>query len=398
MTPGRVEAAGTQPPPRPPFEADFAHLARALLGAAIEIGGFDVAYVTALDPDRGEEVVTHAANVGDVLVAEGHRAPCPADSSAQFFMGVTRSNAGPTPQPDSHVARSLGLGSYVSVPIVLVSHNLYGTFCGASRQRRDIGDGTVVAMESFAKLLADHMTRATVESVLRRAVVAEEELGERAQFLAEAEHRLKSPLSVITGWAATLADGQLALTSEQRGRGIVAIRNQSALLLNEVVLLLDEATADVRVRRSSSVVLDLARLVSDTAGELTGAHPRHLVDFEEGGPVRALADSDMVRQVLAHLVDNAAKYSPDGTTITLSTAVLGGWAVVQVCDEGGGVPDTDIFDAFSRGAHAAAGPQPGVGLGLHIVRKLMKGMGGDVTAARNPTVGSTFTVRLPLPA
>jgi two-component system sensor histidine kinase SenX3 len=99
--------------------------------------------------------------------------------------------------------------------------------------------------------------------------------------------------------------------------------------------------------------------------------------------------------VLAHLVDNAVKYSAPGTDIVLrALPTTGGDILIEVIDEGMGIPeDVDVFVAFQRGADRGT---PGVGLGLYIVRNLVRSMGGDVEAHRNPGVGSTFTVRLPV--
>jgi two-component system capsular synthesis sensor histidine kinase RcsC len=73
--------------------------------------------------------------------------------------------------------------------------------------------------------------------------------------------------------------------------------------------------------------------------------------------------------------------------------------VIEVRDQGIGVPDTfDVFSAFRQADKAVAAGHGGVGLGLHIVRKLVLALGGDVTVAHNTGAGSTFTVRLPLPA
>jgi signal transduction histidine kinase len=101
--------------------------------------------------------------------------------------------------------------------------------------------------------------------------------------------------------------------------------------------------------------------------------------------------------VIAHLVDNAAKYSPADTSIVLSLSGIDGWAVIDVRDHGIGIPDgVDVFAAFTRGDEAAVRGTQGVGLGLHIVRKLVDAVGGKVSAVRNKDVGSTFSVRLPL--
>jgi K+-sensing histidine kinase KdpD len=385
--------------PSAPFEPDFAGLVRALLVAAADIGRFDVTYLTTINWDQREEVVYYAHNVGAVTVAEGHTTPCPPDLSPQLFAGVTRSNGQPAPQPDSVVARGLSLGTYVSVPIVTLSHRLYGTFCGASRQRQDVADATISAMEHFARLLADFLGREGAAAAERRATWALDQLRARGQFLAEAEHRLKSPLSVISGWAAMLSENSERLSEEQRARGIKAIREHSGVLFDEVVQMLEEATAEVQIHDIDPVDIDVAALVRETVIDLAGSLPRHRITAEGSASVHALTDAALVRKVIAHLVDNAAKYSPAQTSIQLSTHRTEGWAVIDVRDEGVGVPEGfDMFAAFKRGDDPRVKATDGSGLGLHIVRKMVQAMGGMVTARPNEGAGSTVTVRLPAPA
>jgi signal transduction histidine kinase len=114
-----------------------------------------------------------------------------------------------------------------------------------------------------------------------------------------------------------------------------------------------------------------------------------------GGPLLVDADPAALQQVLGHLIENAVKYSDGGTTVVVRAFADGsGLVVLEVSDEGIGIPEgIDIFAPFLRGS--ATDHRPGVGLGLYIVRNLVRAMGGDVTARRNADRGSTFTVRLP---
>jgi signal transduction histidine kinase len=119
------------------------------------------------------------------------------------------------------------------------------------------------------------------------------------------------------------------------------------------------------------------------------------VEFTEGDEpeVWAWVDPAALQQVLGHLIENAVKYSPDGGDITLCTFTANGEAYLEVADQGVGIPaDVNLFAAFQRGEEPDTA---GTGLGLYIVRNLVEGMGGRITARRNPDKGSTFTVILP---
>lgn len=353
--------------------ASFARVAPALLAATTEIGGLDVAFATRLEPHTREEVVVCVHGAGTMAV--GQRLACPTDLRERF-----------------------GLASFVAVPIVGPSHDLYGTLCAAGVEDRTITPPTIAAMECFAGLLADALTCDALAAAELRADVAEQQLRSRAQFLAEAEHRLKSPLSVIAGWAGMLHEERERLTVADQVRGVAIIKEQSEFLFDEVAELLEEASAEGRARKLKLVDVDLAELVRKTAGDLAGSLPHHVVKANGTHVVNVVADVALVRQVISHLVDNAAKYSPDWSCIELSTESAGEWAVIDVRDEGVGLPPgMDVFAAFERGPDPLMGAARGVGLGLHIVRKLVLALGGEVAARSNDGPGSTFTVRLPTP-
>jgi signal transduction histidine kinase len=132
-----------------------------------------------------------------------------------------------------------------------------------------------------------------------------------------------------------------------------------------------------------------------TAHALDGlSDGHHVVHSTAGAQVRIFVDPTALHEVLAHLVDNAVKYSPRGTVIALrAVPTVDGEVVIEVVDQGIGIPDdVDVFAAFQRGADWGA---PGVGLGLYIVRNLVRAMGGDVEARPNADVGTTFAITLP---
>jgi K+-sensing histidine kinase KdpD len=371
-------------------------LVRPLLVAVAEIGRFDSAYLTTIDWEQRHQDVRYAHNVNDGRVPEGHRIDCPADLSEQMFLGVTRSNDLPTPQPDSHVARGLGLGTYVSVPVVTIDHRLFGTLCGAIRARRDVADGTVSAMEFFARLIADHLTRAELGRNEERALVAEAQLRDRAMFIAEAEHKLKTHLTVIAGSVRLLNTRGAAISGPDAAASLESIERHADLLGEQINRLLEEATAEFRARDPHPEVIDLRDALRAVANDSTAATIESDGRVEERDDVSAYVDPTILSQVLGHLIDNATKYSPVGAPIVLRVRRAGEWIEVDVTDNGIGIPDDiDVFAAFQRGHGAAVDTTPGVGLGLHIVRNMTRAMGGEATARRNQVDGSTFTLHLP---
>ncbi len=114
-----------------------------------------------------------------------------------------------------------------------------------------------------------------------------------------------------------------------------------------------------------------------------------------------VGDAAKLHDVLRNLVENASNYAPEASAITVRAAVEPGWSVLQVLDEGPGIPETDlsrVFERFYRVDKARSRDTGGTGLGLSIVRHLVDLHGGRVSAANRPEGGAVFTVRLPLSA
>jgi two-component system sensor histidine kinase KdpD len=164
-------------------------------------------------------------------------------------------------------------------------------------------------------------------------------------------------------------------------------------------------------------VLDMARIQAGAASlnlqwqpleELVGATLKRLerrlaahrvaVHIPDDVPL-VYADGVLIGQVLANLLDNAAKYTPPGTQISISAEAGANEVRVAVADEGPGLPPGEekrIFEKFHRAAHER--PQSGVGLGLSIAKAIVQAHGGVIEAENLPAGGAVFRFSLPLPA
>ncbi|HJX32647.1 MAG TPA: ATP-binding protein, partial [Solirubrobacterales bacterium] len=124
------------------------------------------------------------------------------------------------------------------------------------------------------------------------------------------------------------------------------------------------------------------------------------LSVDNGRPVFVEGNPDELHRMVVNLLDNAAHHTPPGSRIELSLRAAGDLAVLEVADDGPGIPPElrdHVFDRFVRGngpADVAAGP--GTGLGLAIVRAVATSHGGDVEAAASPSGGALLRVRLPL--
>lgn len=241
---------------------------------------------------------------------------------------------------------------------------------------------------------------ADLDEVIGRAERAEERLRHQTIVFAEAEHKLKTSLAVISGWAATLDDRWDVLGDEQRREGIATIRRSADALTTQTRSLLEDARADIARLDLEPVQLDLAEILEVTTPSFDGMSNAHDIRYDADRSVPVFADPGGLQQVLGHLIENAVKYSPEGGSVHIRARALEKWAELTVCDQGVGIPeDIDMFAAFTQGANGNGNGNgsavDGIGLGLYIVQDLVERMGGSVTAARNPSRGSTFTVLLP---
>ena len=215
------------------------------------------------------------------------------------------------------------------------------------------------------------------------------------EFLAMLGHELRNPLGAISSAIALI---QMGVTGEQAGRAHQIIGRQSRHLAHLVDDLLDANRVLSGRVTLAPVALDLAGAVRDAAATLQGTTAEHRVELALA-PVRVQADPTRLAQIVGNLVENAAKYTPAGGQIRVSTRVAAGMGELEVLDDGKGI-DADllprIWDVFVQGK-VLSRAQGGLGIGLAVVKSLVEQQGGSVAAeSAGPQCGSRFRVRLPL--
>ena len=201
--------------------SDAESLARPLLEILHRLTGLDSTYLTEINEAANEQSLLYVENFGDLNMPEGLVVPY-SDSLCKRALasGTPMTSNVPGLWPDSEAAKALGLQTYVSVPVTDDENVVIGTLCGASGAVKEQSPEVMNVMNLFARLIADQWKRdAAVSAADRRAREAEERLAERATSLAESEHKLKSPLTVIRGWATMLDEDGDSMESGQRTQG-----------------------------------------------------------------------------------------------------------------------------------------------------------------------------------
>ncbi|WP_156037378.1 HAMP domain-containing sensor histidine kinase, partial [Glycomyces tenuis] len=234
-----------------------------------------------------------------------------------------------------------------------------------------------------------------LEGELERRRRAEEDL---RRFLADASHELRTPVATVRGYAELFRRGA-ADDPQTLATTMARIESESARIgaLVEGMLAL-AGSAQVAVRQTGAVSLrDLASEAVDAA-RVRDLERRWLV--EDGPDVTVTGDSSSLRRLLDNLLANGTAHTPRGTTVTVRVGSEPGAALVEVVDDGPGLPPSmsgDPFDRFTRAA-AASGPdtRSGTGLGLAIVRAIAEAHGGTARISTGEAArGLTVRVRLP---
>jgi two-component system sensor histidine kinase KdpD len=222
----------------------------------------------------------------------------------------------------------------------------------------------------------------------------------RAALLTSISHDLKTPLASVLGSAGTLRDLSTKLTDSEKSELLSTIIEESERLNRFIANLLDMTRLESGAVTPKLAPHDLSEIIGSTlqrTNKILRNHPVRL-DLATDVPMVSL-DPVLFEQVLFNLLDNAAKYAAPGTTVSIRTWRDRDSVVLQVIDEGEGIPQGDlehIFDKFYR-VQKTDQVRPGTGLGLAISRGFVEAMNGSIVAANRPDRrGAVFAITLPI--
>jgi signal transduction histidine kinase len=238
-----------------------------------------------------------------------------------------------------------------------------------------------------------------------RTLTAPDQTAGRAHraLLADLVHDLKNPLSVVRGGAQMLSrrlNGVEPVDPAVVRDGLAQIEHAST----RMTLLLDDLLDALAVGAGGHPVLarrpvDLVRLARQIAARYQSTTEQHVVRMESGADtVVGFWDPGRLERVLANLLSNALKFSPNGGEVVVAVRPDGDRAELSVRDHGLGIPAAEvdrIFDPFHRCGNVV-GRVPGTGLGLPGVRQIVDAHGGSIAVETAEGLGTTFRVRLPI--
>jgi two-component system sensor histidine kinase KdpD len=252
-------------------------------------------------------------------------------------------------------------------------------------------------LDTFAALIAIALERVHYVGLAQDALVRMESERLRNSLLAALSHDLRTPLTVLVGLADSLALTKPPLSAAQ-AETADAIKDEARRMSTLVGNLLEMARIESGDVKLNLQWQPLEEVVGAALESARGMLERHTVEVRIPRDLPLVRfDALLLERVLVNLLENASKYTPAGSTVTLSAEVAGDRLEVSVADDGPGLPrgrEEAVFQKFTRGERESA--TPGVGLGLAIARAIIEAHQGRIVAANRSGGGAHFTFTLPL--
>jgi two-component system, OmpR family, sensor histidine kinase KdpD len=261
------------------------------------------------------------------------------------------------------------------------------------------GEGTSPeALDAVCGLAAIAIERAGAMETLTRVEASRESERLRNALLDSVAHELRTPLTSITAAITSLRTDPL-LNKEQSAEMMQVIEEEAARLNRLVGQAMEMAELDAKDIKLDLRLHSMQEAVDLAVGEVQSSLKTHPVELRlpDSLPMVQM-DLERIAKVLQHLLENAAKYSPDGSPIFVSGEVSQGRLVTSIADRGAGVDDLErmmIFDKFYRGQGQRYRVQ-GTGMGLAIAKAIVEAHGGSIDVTSQRSQGSVFSFYLPL--
>jgi len=253
-------------------------------------------------------------------------------------------------------------------------------------------------LETFLGQIAQAITRVRLSEQARKAQVEMEAERLRNSLLSSISHDLRTPLATIIGSASTLVEEDNALSTEDKLELNRAIYDEAQRMSSLVNNILDMARLDAGAVELNKQWYPLDEIIGVVLTRLQKRLTCRLVSVKlPPGTPMIYVDAVMVEQVLINLLENALRYTPEGSPLEIVAEASSGAMDISVADHGPGIPpgsENELFEKFYRVHNEAA--QSGVGLGLAICKAIIEAHGGSIQAQNRSSGGAVFSLMIPL--
>lgn len=264
---------------------------------------------------------------------------------------------------------------------------------------REFSEYDLRALGLFAEHAAIAIRNASVFEKERQAVTRLEEVDRmKTEFIATVSHELRTPLTSIIGCAKTVRRRGDEMNDLQRTEFLEMIEKQGERLLRMVEEILSASRIESGAPPQRREPIDLTEMSREIIKEFQTAGADNVFVLNAEAGITAFGDPMAMEQVITNLVENAVKYSPHGSGITIDINDGPGAVELKVRDEGKGISDEDlptIFERFRQLDQSATRRTGGVGLGLYLVKRLVEAQYGSISVVSKQGAGSTFILRFP---
>jgi K+-sensing histidine kinase KdpD len=293
-----------------------------------------------------------------------------------------------------------GLRSSIHLPL-RSKGRIFGALNLYNKRPHAYGPREEEILQHLARPMAIAIENARLYQATREALEKLKELERlKTEVLSSVSHELRAPLAAIKGFASSLLQSDVRWDAKTQ-RGFIQIIDQEADRLTQMVTdLLDMSRIEAGMLRLEKSWHQFSDIVEGMAGRLSTLTENHTLqlDIPPGLPP-LFVDEGRIQQVISNLVSNAAKYSPEGSRITIAAQPRSGDLLLSVADEGQGIAPEHlerVFDRFYQVKSGLTRLKPGAGLGLAICRGLVEIHGGRIWVESSPGQGATFYFSLPL--
>lgn len=354
-----------------------------------------------------DDDVALASNLQDVLEAEGYTIAVAHDG--QTALSLCREMAFDLALIDIMLPDMSGIKliaklyelSGATAYIVITGYASTDSAIEAVKQKSIVAYETKpINMERLLSLIRQVVERRQLEEKARQLEALKELDQLRRQLLATVSHELRTPLASIKGYSTMLLDYDARLEHDEKREYLESIDKATIRLTELVDNLLDMSRLEAGLLKLEKAPISISKLLRETVAEAQVWAPDHRIVLEVTKKLpRVSIDAKRIRQVLDNLIDNASKYSGQGTQILVSAKQAGQELMLSVADQGIGIPADElprIFDPMYRIRQRLTPEAGGAGLGLTICKGLVEAHGGRIWMESEEGKGSTCFFTLPL--
>jgi GAF domain-containing protein/two-component sensor histidine kinase len=390
----------------------------------LEATGSDAGLIRVRDPQTGTYPFSGHRGFPDDYLRRVETAPAggAVDWVVKHGEPIIAPDIAQEPRFKGKVQLQLGFRSCAMLPLK-VQNEVRGIFHLTSRQAGYFDEGQRDHLMAIARQMTIALENKELFESLRRSRDELEKANKvKGEFLSIVSHELRTPLNIIMGYAGVMKDGMVGEINKEQEETLRKVLGSAGDLFNMINNIMHATRIEARVVALECHPLDLGEFIDRLRTDYTTRGEKKdvgLIWDYSAGSTQIVTDGDKLKQILRNLVDNALKFTDQGT-VTVSVRVLPGapeppgsdlanrevaasnetapWVECKVRDTGIGIAKemhSAIFNKFDQVDTSATRPYEGLGLGLYIVKNFTDWLGGKIEIESEPGKGSTFTLTIP---